>query len=530
MYTKKETQAHVAEICKQLWAIFLADMSCSAEELAEFRQELANIAVVAWNSACTSTSLEKCKEHIKKFAEAMSDDTSIILKMLFYAAEVKWQDYSDDQTCITSVTVSHKKNKPVITIEVDNEFDPNICRAFEGFFDTLPIDQIHEELKDLPQDEVEKKLHQLVGKHVDQCINESPRPTPANKSKKKKSSGPNKKNYFFRVHLIDYDDVYCDIIIPDNCTFADLHSAIFDAFNREEEHLYCFTYGDTQISLSWCKFEDVDELDATKTKLSKFDFKVGDKLEYLFDFGDTWQHTLELRCILPPDDMVTEPFIMTVHGDVPPQYDYEEDDVYDADDYEVDDSDVEKYPIKAPCSFHPKLWDLVHQKRPETVKNSTLISVEELDYVPSKKKVKNFVRGKIAVLVSCIKTETIFFDFPSLKELFRRDTFKSPLLPLTLTSYIQQFIAELARKKLISNISNEEFLSIFSAIKKDPDAPSQSFVHDMIWTALACFLLNHECSKTEFTSLIAKLISAIKKNKEITFFDLCLEEAAPAVD
>ena len=60
-----------------------------------------------------------------------------------------------------------------------------------------------------------------------------------------------------------------------------------------EEHLYSFDIGGTQVSSPDCELDD-DELDASETKLEEISFEVGDGFGYLFDFGDEWQHDIEL--------------------------------------------------------------------------------------------------------------------------------------------------------------------------------------------------------------------------------------------
>lgn len=107
-----------------------------------------------------------------------------------------------------------------------------------------------------------------------------------------------KKAYVFRVALSDDNEIYSDILIRADQTLEDLHEIIFEAFNREEEHLYCFYIGGTRVSSPDCELDD-DELDASETKLKEISFEVGDGFGYLFDFGEEWQHDIELLEIVP---------------------------------------------------------------------------------------------------------------------------------------------------------------------------------------------------------------------------------------
>ena len=48
------------------------------------------------------------------------------------------------------------------------------------------------------------------------------------------------RTYRFRVSIMGIPKLYRVIEASENCTFDDLHDAIFQAFDRVEEHLYSF--------------------------------------------------------------------------------------------------------------------------------------------------------------------------------------------------------------------------------------------------------------------------------------------------
>jgi len=48
------------------------------------------------------------------------------------------------------------------------------------------------------------------------------------------------KIYQFRVSIIGIPKLYRIIEASENCTFDDFHDAIFQAFNRFDDHLYSF--------------------------------------------------------------------------------------------------------------------------------------------------------------------------------------------------------------------------------------------------------------------------------------------------
>jgi hypothetical protein len=83
-----------------------------------------------------------------------------------------------------------------------------------------------------------------------------------------------------------------------------LHEAIFDAFDREEEHLYEFQLGGSgpmdpkarRYGLTQPADFGPDEspADVSKTAVGSLGLKVGDTFGYWFDFGDDWWHHIKV--------------------------------------------------------------------------------------------------------------------------------------------------------------------------------------------------------------------------------------------
>ena len=59
-------------------------------------------------------------------------------------------------------------------------------------------------------------------------------------AKKRKKGDDKMKIYQFRVSIIGIPKLYRTIEASENCTFDDFHDAIFQAFDRYDEHLYSF--------------------------------------------------------------------------------------------------------------------------------------------------------------------------------------------------------------------------------------------------------------------------------------------------
>lgn len=162
-------------------------------------------------------------------------------------------------------------------------------------------------------------------------------------------------SYVFRTKLMFDKRTYRDILICGDQTFEQLHEAIFAAFDRDDEHLYRFTVrktvpgmADLQKALRRFGFPAVrsradnscemliiacpeccdepdswadEQFNAAKTKIRELGFSVKQKFEYLFDFGDEWNHEIEVMDILPVAQQRKYPSVIKAHGESPAQYD-----------------------------------------------------------------------------------------------------------------------------------------------------------------------------------------------------------------
>jgi len=116
-------------------------------------------------------------------------------------------------------------------------------------------------------------------------------------------------------------------------TLEDLHDAIFDAFDREEEHMYEFQFGEypmdrkaaryvmpTDDELGFDDGEAPSPQSVDLTTLASLNLKVGRSFGYWFDYGDDWWHQIDVVAI---DDKVPRgkfPKVAKKVGKSPPQY------------------------------------------------------------------------------------------------------------------------------------------------------------------------------------------------------------------
>ena len=110
-------------------------------------------------------------------------------------------------------------------------------------------------------------------------------------------------------------------------TLEHLHEAIFDAFDREEEHLYEFQIGgrgpeDPLASRYSLASLDDPELDGAveTTTLASLELKVNSPFGYWFDFGDDWWHQVNLIEVEAAEPGARYPKVIKRVGPSPPQY------------------------------------------------------------------------------------------------------------------------------------------------------------------------------------------------------------------
>ena len=115
-------------------------------------------------------------------------------------------------------------------------------------------------------------------------------------------------------------------------TLEDLHQAIFDAFDRFDEHMYEFQFGKKPMDPKGPRYvldepgmiEPDDDPSVAgrvdQTTIESLRLKVGRSFGYWFDFGDDWWHQVDVVAI---DDDIPKgkfPKVTKSVGKSPPQY------------------------------------------------------------------------------------------------------------------------------------------------------------------------------------------------------------------
>jgi len=115
-------------------------------------------------------------------------------------------------------------------------------------------------------------------------------------------------------------------------SLADLHRAIFVAFDRYDEHMYEFQFGgkrpmDPNARRYGPAMAMVDPFgekdgsaDAERSTLDSLGLATGDSFGYWFDFGDDWWHQINVLAIAEGAPRGKLPKVTRRVGESPPQY------------------------------------------------------------------------------------------------------------------------------------------------------------------------------------------------------------------
>lgn len=122
------------------------------------------------------------------------------------------------------------------------------------------------------------------------------------------------------------------IQIRGNQTLAQLHHAIFKAFDRFDEHMYEFQVGGKgpmdpragRYVLSMdidAPFSDKKPAgDVNRTTIGSLSLKINEAFGYWFDFGDDWWHQINVVAIEDKEPKGKYPKVTKRVGESPPQY------------------------------------------------------------------------------------------------------------------------------------------------------------------------------------------------------------------
>lgn len=117
------------------------------------------------------------------------------------------------------------------------------------------------------------------------------------------------------------------ILVPETYTFWDLHVAIQDAMGWDDYHLHEFTLlspkTGRKVKIGIPSDEDADfgweVLAEWNQKIAHYFSLDNSKADYVYDFGERWEHSIKLEKILPRETGVAYPRCIDGRGACPPE-------------------------------------------------------------------------------------------------------------------------------------------------------------------------------------------------------------------
>ena len=101
----------------------------------------------------------------------------------------------------------------------------------------------------------------------------------------------------------------------------ELHLAIQDAFDFDNDHLFDFRIGKGALKKTYCMADYLnysDELPVEETLIGELELAKGENFTYLFDYGDCWW--FDIKVVRIADGNIPKPILIESVNDAPIQY------------------------------------------------------------------------------------------------------------------------------------------------------------------------------------------------------------------
>ncbi len=113
--------------------------------------------------------------------------------------------------------------------------------------------------------------------------------------------------------------IWRQVQIPANINFQQLHAIIQGAMGWTNSHLHQFHYGRaSNLYIGLPSPYDPDQIkDGSKIKIKQYLNQEKDRIYYLYDFGDNWEHLIEVQKVMPASKDTTYPHLLKGKGACP---------------------------------------------------------------------------------------------------------------------------------------------------------------------------------------------------------------------
>lgn len=112
------------------------------------------------------------------------------------------------------------------------------------------------------------------------------------------------------------------ILIPSDLSLSKFHGVIQKTMGWTNSHLHQFIKDETFYTVRMPDddlWEEMNNVDYKKMKVSDLLEKEKEKIVYAYDFGDSWEHDIILEKILPVDTDVKYPVCLDGERNCPPE-------------------------------------------------------------------------------------------------------------------------------------------------------------------------------------------------------------------
>jgi len=127
--------------------------------------------------------------------------------------------------------------------------------------------------------------------------------------------------YQFKISLNHtHPPIWRRIQVPAILRLGRLHDIIQVVMGWTDSHLHRFEVDGVDYSdPDFNEYGDMADEDEWEVRLKDLDLKVGEKIRYEYDFGDSWEHKGVLEKILPPDPKMRHPVCLGGARACPPE-------------------------------------------------------------------------------------------------------------------------------------------------------------------------------------------------------------------
>ncbi|MCL4490017.1 MAG: SEC-C metal-binding domain-containing protein [Chloroflexi bacterium] len=146
---------------------------------------------------------------------------------------------------------------------------------------------------------------------------------------------PEAQSYRFKISYRGADDVWFIVDTSPQHTLDDLHGAIMEVADFDDDHLHAFFLS----GRAWDKATEYGRGDARHSSgvsIGKLPLRLKQRFLYIFDFGDQHEFDIQLVETRPEPMREPHPILIEQHRKMPPQYPNWDDEVEEEDDEEDD--------------------------------------------------------------------------------------------------------------------------------------------------------------------------------------------------